>query len=125
MATSDEQRRWLAAFFEKNGTIDAHLQRNGNRLPRLMVVATSELLLKTLARYAGMGRLTGPSRRAGKATVWRWTVTKRDDVDRFVNRVRPLLSKARQEEIRRVYAQCDSKFTPPKPIPQFKPPKPE
>ena len=125
MTTSDERRRWLAAFFEKNGSIDAHLKLNGDRSPRVMAEATSKVLLDRVAELSGVGKITGPYRRQGKTPSYRWTVVKREDVDRFINLIRPLLSKQRQAEIQKVYAQSDDKFTPPTPIQPFAPPKPE
>lgn len=120
----DERRRWLAAFFEKNGTIDAHLQRNGNRVPRIMVIATSKALLDQVRQVAACGRISGPYKRKGKSNTWRWTVVRRADVERLINMIRPLLSPARQKEVAKVLAQTDTNFRPPGPVPVFKP-KPE
>ncbi len=88
---------WVAGIIEGEGWIGVH----GNGLPVVQVVMTDKDVIDRIHEWTAIGNVITQSRPTvtGK-TVYRWSVTKRDDAGALLDALLPLLGKRRSKAAR-------------------------
>lgn len=89
---------WLAGIIEGEGTIVWHAVNS----VAINVFMTDEDVLQRCHAVSGVGTLRGPytaTRRPSQKPIWKWSVTRADDVVTFLTAIRPWMGQRRTARI--------------------------
>lgn len=102
-----QQLGWVTAIIEGEGCISTHTATKiGNRYVHSLVKVgmVDEDIVRRLAEWTGLGRVSGPHlppvrAKAGYQAQWLWNVNKREHVEALVSAMWPLLGERRRGQV--------------------------
>lgn len=105
-----QQLGWVTAIVEGEGCISTHVAEKIDNLyvhALVKVGMVDEDVIRRLADWTGLGRVTGPHlpparEKAGHQAQWHWNVNKHEHVEALVSAMWPLLGERRRQQVTRM-----------------------
>lgn len=88
----DTELAWAAGLFDGEGTVNAHVRRNGYTAITMAVAMCNEEAVSRFALAVGVGKVEQLKRPTlGGKTVWRWQVCALPKVEQALEKLWPYL----------------------------------